>query len=40
MLLEHSFEGEGKNKNLDQIEENEIILDIGSNTIKEIKTNN
>ena len=32
-----SFEGDGKNKNLDQIEENEIILDIGSNTIKKIK---
>jgi len=32
-----SFEGEGKNKNLNQIEENEIILDIGSNTVKKIK---
>ena len=32
-----SFEGDGKNKNLDQIEENEIILDIGSNTVKKIK---
>ena len=32
-----SYEGEGKNKNLGQIKENEIILDIGSNTIKKIK---
>ena len=32
-----SFEGEGKDKNLEQIEENEIILDIGSNTTKKIK---
>lgn len=32
-----SFEGEGKVKNLEQIEENEIILDIGLNTIKKIK---
>ena len=32
-----SFEGDGKNKYLEQIEENEIILDIGSNTIKKIK---
>ena len=32
-----SFEGEGQNKNLNQIEENEIILDIGSNTLKKIK---
>ena len=32
-----SFEGEGKNKNLNQIEENEIILDIGFNTVKKIK---
>ena len=31
-----SFEGEGKNKNLEQIEENEIILDIGSNTTKKL----
>ena len=36
-VVGNSFEGEGKNKNLDQIEENEIILDIGSNTIKKIK---
>ncbi len=31
------FEGTGKNKNLDEIQENEIILDIGFNTIKKIK---
>ena len=27
----------GKNKNLNQIKENEIILDIGPNSIKKIK---
>ena len=32
-----SFEGKGKNKNFDKIEDNEIILDIGSNTIKNIQ---
>ena len=32
-----SFEGVGKNKDLGQIEENEIILDIGSNTTNKIK---
>jgi len=32
-----SFEGEGKNKDLDKIQDNEIILDIGSNTINNIK---
>ena len=31
-----SFEGEGKNKSLEKIEENEIILDIGSATVKKI----
>ena len=31
-----SFEGEGRNKNLGQVDENEIILDIGLNTIKRI----
>ncbi len=31
-----SFEGEGVNKNLGEIKENEIILDIGSKTIKKI----
>tara|TARA_B100000989_G_scaffold242526_1_gene189477 strand:- start:3834 stop:5024 length:1191 start_codon:yes stop_codon:yes gene_type:complete len=32
-----TFEGEGKHKNLDKIEDNEIILDIGFNTINRIK---
>ena len=32
-----SFDGEGINKTLEQIEEDEIILDIGSNTINNIK---
>ena len=32
-----SFEGKGKNKDLDKIGENEIILDIGSKTIKKIE---
>ena len=31
------FEGTGKNKNLDEIQENEIILDIGITTIKKIQ---
>ena len=31
------FEGTGKNKNFDEIQENEIILDIGFNTIKKIQ---
>ena len=31
------FEGTGKNKNLDEIKNNEIILDIGFNTIKNIQ---
>ena len=31
-----SLEGEGKNKDLDNIQENEIILDIGQNTINSI----
>ena len=31
------FEGTGKNKNLDEIQENEMILDIGFNTIKKIQ---
>jgi len=35
-VVSASFEGEGKNKNLNEIEENEIILDIGSNTVKKI----
>ena len=36
-IVSNSFEGEGKNKKLDQIENNEMILDIGVNTIKKIK---
>ncbi len=32
-----SYEGTGKNKNLEKIEESEIILDIGSNTIRKIE---
>ena len=32
-----SFEGKGQNKNLTQILEGDLILDIGSNTIKKIK---
>ena len=32
-----SFEGEGKNKDLDKIDKNEIILDIGSKTTSKIK---
>ncbi len=31
------YEGTGKNKNLDEIQDNEIILDIGFNTIKKIQ---
>ena len=31
------FEGVGKNKNLDNVKENEIILDIGFNTVKKIQ---
>ena len=29
-----NFDGSGKNKNLNEILDNEIILDIGKNTIK------
>ena len=36
-VVAKSFEGKGKNKDLIQILENEIILDIGSKTIKKIK---
>ena len=32
-----NFDGEGKTKNIDEVKDNEIILDIGSNTIKSIK---
>ena len=35
-LVGKNFEGEGKNKNLDEIQDDEIILDIGINTIKSI----
>ena len=38
-VVSSSFEGKGKNKNLDSIEENEIILDIGPQTIEKIKKN-
>ena len=31
------FDGSGKNKNLDEVEDDEIILDIGNNTIKSIQ---
>ena len=31
------FNGNGKNKNLDEVLDNEIILDIGKNTIKNIQ---
>ncbi len=36
-VVSTTFEGEGKDKNLDQIENSDIILDIGVNTIKKIK---
>ena len=36
-IVSTSLNGEGKNKNLKQIEENEIILDVGINTLKNIK---
>ena len=36
-VVGNSFEGEGKNKDLENIEKNEIILDIGPNTVKKIK---
>ena len=35
-VVSTSLEGKGKNKDLKRIEENEIILDIGKNTIKKI----
>ena len=31
------FDGKGKNKNLDEVKDNEIILDIGINTVKLIQ---
>jgi len=36
-VVSTDFEGEGNNKNLNEIEENEIILDIGYNTVNKIK---
>ena len=36
-VVSTTFEGEGENKNLNQIENSEIILDIGVNTVKKIK---
>ena len=36
-VVSTSFEGFGTNKNLNKIEDNEIILDIGTNTISSIK---
>ena len=36
-IVSKSFEGEGENKKLDQIQENDIILDIGTHTIKKIQ---
>ena len=36
-VVSSSFSGEGKNKDFDSIQENEIILDIGLKTIKNIK---
>ncbi len=36
-MVGSSFNGDGKNKNLNAIEDNDIILDIGTKTIKNIK---
>ena len=36
-LVGTDFDGTGKNKNLDELQDNEIILDIGTNTINNIK---
>ena len=36
-VVSTSLNGEGKNKNLKQIEDNEIILDVGINTLENIK---
>ena len=36
-MVSTSLNGEGKNKDLKQIEDNEIILDVGINTLKNIK---
>ena len=37
VLLEKNFDSDGKNKNLNDVQDDEIILDIGVNTIKNIK---
>ena len=36
-IVSTDFNGKGKNKNLDEVNDNEIILDIGYNTIKNIQ---
>ena len=36
-MVGKNFDGNGKNKNLDEVQDEEIILDIGINTIKNIK---
>ena len=36
-IVSTDFDGTGKNKNLDEVDDNEIILDIGNNTIKNIQ---
>ena len=36
-IVSTDFEGTGENKNLDEVNDNEIILDIGKNTIKNIQ---
>tara|TARA_B100001057_G_scaffold107947_1_gene105636 strand:+ start:1969 stop:3159 length:1191 start_codon:yes stop_codon:yes gene_type:complete len=36
-MVGKEFNGKGKNKNLDDVQDDEIILDIGANTIKKIK---
>jgi phosphoglycerate kinase len=37
-IVGKNFDGEGKNKNLNNIQDDEIILDIGVNTIKKVET--
>ena len=39
-MVGKNFDGNGKNKNLDEVQDEEIILDIGINTIKNIKKKN
>ncbi len=36
-IVSTDFDGTGENKNLDEVDDNEIILDIGKNTIKNIQ---